>query len=111
MDDSYGLAAVIAVCDLPAPNRPLRWHMPAGGPPPWDDCDAQSVGALKHSSFLVESAGQNIRNIVTCVLEVSSSVESIRDNTHEQMVEGVKHIHAAENGLDKATQQNAATVQ
>jgi hypothetical protein len=78
----------------------LRWHIPARGPPLWDDYDAPSVDQVKHDSILVDNAGQTMRNIVTCVLEVSSSVEFIRDSAPEQM-EGVKHIHAAVSVLAK----------
>ena len=71
---------------------------------------AESVDTVKHGSLLVEAAGQTMRDIAASVQEVSTTIESIRLISHEQL-EAVVHIHASIGGLDQATQQNAAMVE
>jgi methyl-accepting chemotaxis protein len=71
---------------------------------------AESVDTVKKGSALVENAGQTMRDIAASVFEVSTTIESIRQISHEQL-EAVVHINASIGGLDQATQQNAAMVE
>jgi methyl-accepting chemotaxis protein len=71
---------------------------------------AESVNTVKKGSALVENAGQTMRDIAASVLEVSTTIESIRQISNEQL-EAVVHINASISGLDQATQQNAAMVE
>jgi methyl-accepting chemotaxis protein len=71
---------------------------------------AESVNTVKKGSLLVENAGQTMRDIAASVQEVSTTIESIRLISHEQL-DAVVHINASMGGLDQATQQNAAMVE
>jgi methyl-accepting chemotaxis protein len=71
---------------------------------------AESVDTVKQGSILVENAGQTMRELAASVSEVSTTIESIRLISHEQL-EAVVHINASMGGLDQATQQNAAMVE
>ena len=71
---------------------------------------AESVDTVKQGSRLVENAGQTMRDIAASVQEVSTTIESIRQISHEQL-EAVVHINASMGGLDQATQENAAMVE
>jgi methyl-accepting chemotaxis protein len=71
---------------------------------------AESVNTVKQGSLLVDNAGKTMRDIAASVQEVSTTIESIRLISHEQL-EAVVHINASMGGLDQATQQNAAMVE
>ena len=70
----------------------------------------QSVSKVEAGSLLVSEAGQTMQGIVESVGRVSGVINDIRRAAEEQR-EGIDLISASMNGLDQATQQNAAMVE
>jgi methyl-accepting chemotaxis protein len=69
-----------------------------------------SVDKVQVGSALVQDAGRTMREIVDSVGQVSMVIEDIRVAAHEQF-EGIGLISTAMNGIDQATQLNAAMVE
>jgi methyl-accepting chemotaxis protein len=69
-----------------------------------------SVEKIEVGSALVEDAGRSMRAIVQSVGQVSQVIEQIQQAAHSQN-EGILLISKAMNGIDRATQQNAAMVE
>ncbi len=69
-----------------------------------------SVERVEQGTAQVEAAGVAMRDIVQSVGRVAQVIEEIRVAAHEQD-EGLQMISRAMQGLDQATQQNAAMVQ
>jgi methyl-accepting chemotaxis protein len=69
-----------------------------------------SVERVHEGTAQVETAGQTMRDIVQSVGNVARVIEDIRVAANEQD-EGLRMISAAMQGIDAATQQNAAMVQ
>jgi methyl-accepting chemotaxis protein len=70
----------------------------------------QSVSKVEAGSLLVSEAGQTMQGIVESVGRVFGVINDIRRAAEEQR-EGIDLISASMNGLDQATQQNAAMVE
>jgi len=71
---------------------------------------ARSVETVEQGSALVERAGATMRALTSSVQQVSQSVDAIRQGAHAQL-QDIERIHHSMDGLDDATQQNAAMVQ
>ena len=69
-----------------------------------------SVEQIEAGSAQVEQAGSKMAEIVTSVQEVSQIIEAIRTAANEQF-EGIHMISVAMDGIEQATQQNAAMVE
>jgi methyl-accepting chemotaxis protein len=69
-----------------------------------------SVAQIAQGTEQVESAGQKMQEIEACVQGVSKIIEEIRVAANEQF-EGIHLISVAMDGIDQATQQNAAMVE
>lgn len=69
-----------------------------------------SVAEIESGTQHVERAGKTMQEIVDCVDQVAKTIECIRAAAIEQF-EGIHLISLAMDGIDQATQQNAAMVQ
>jgi methyl-accepting chemotaxis protein len=69
-----------------------------------------SVEHVEQGAQQVEHAGQKMQDIVTSVHDVAHTIESIRNAANEQF-EGIYLISRSMEGIDHATQRNAAMVE
>jgi methyl-accepting chemotaxis protein len=69
-----------------------------------------SVAQIEAVTAQVESAGLKVQEIVGCVQGVSRIIEEIRVAANEQF-DGIHLISKSMDGIDQATQQNAAMVE
>jgi len=69
-----------------------------------------SVGHVEQGTQQVEHAGKKMQDIVTSVDDVAHTIESIRNAANEQF-EGIHLISRSMDGIDQATQRNAAMVE
>jgi methyl-accepting chemotaxis protein len=70
---------------------------------------SQSVIEVSHGSKLVEQAGGTMQDIVSSVAQVTAYLGDISQATAEQS-RGIAEVNQAVQGMDQATQQNAALV-
>jgi len=69
-----------------------------------------SVEHVEQGTLQVENAGKKMQDIVTSVHDVAHTIESIRNAANEQF-EGIHLISRSMEGIDQATQRNAAMVE
>lgn len=71
---------------------------------------AQTVEHVEHGSGIVDTAGKQIRGLVSSAGEINQIVQAMSSAAHEQSL-GVRQVGESVASLDRSTQQNAALVE